>query len=50
MTQTKKVILIGSALLLVSGVFFLFSQDAKKKRYNRTVVPPEYALRLIKRK
>ncbi len=47
MTTTKKVILAGTCVLLVSAVVYIFSQDAKRKKYIQTSVPPDYALKLI---
>jgi hypothetical protein len=49
MTTKTKIILSCAGLLLISGVVYVFSQDARRKRYDNTVVPPEYALKLIKK-
>lgn len=50
MNKKTKIILAAAGLLVLSGAVIIYSQDAKRKKYMRTIVPPEYALSLINKK
>lgn len=47
MTKTTKIIIALTGVVIISAFVYAISEDAKRKRYDNTVVPPDYALKLI---
>jgi hypothetical protein len=50
MTRNAKIILACVGILVTSAAVYVVSQDGKRKKYYNTVVPPSYALKMIRKK